>query len=157
MWTLWEPETAHFRVEIEATHGACPGLSPTSWFLSSWKGDSHNDHNHVVIKPRRKPHAQHWMGGQPWDPCAWTPPRACQQREQSSAVVGVLPAAHPMPSPSYPPSSKWLYFSLEFNKFSYRCDTWQAPPVLMEDPHVSNSLLTVTNPCQFQTDNFYLC
>ena len=93
-------------------------------------------------------------GGQPWDPRAWAPPRAGQRREQSSAAGC---SSRCTPSPSYPPSSKWLYFSLEFPKFSYCCDTWQALTVLVEDPHVSNSLLTVTNPCQFQTDNFYLC
>lgn len=139
-------------------------LDPIFQFLSSCKGDSHTvAHNHMVLKPRRKPQIKRrvwedesYLVDQHQGPCARTP-RALQQEGQSSRLEGGLLTSHLMPFPPYPLNSKLLYFSLEFNKVSYCCDTWQALPMLVEDPEVSNSLLMVTNPCQFQTDNFYLC
>ena len=129
------------------------GAQSASWFLSSWKGDPRSDHEQWSQSPGGNP-----MLSTGWGPALRSPSLdPAQSRPAAGAELCTGCSSRCTPSPSYPPSSKRLYFSLEFPKFSYCCDTWQALTVLVEDPHVSNSLLTVTNPCQFQTDNFYLC
>lgn len=61
-------------------------------------------------------------------------PRALLQDRQRSGAEAHFLTAHLTPFPPHPQSSRWLYFSLVFNKFPHCCDTWQALPMLVEDP-----------------------